>query len=229
MKTLFIIPARGGSKGIPRKNIKLLGGKPLISYSIEVARALADDQDICVSTDDAEIKDIVEQMGLKVPFLRPSELATDQATTQDVLLHAIDYFQIKGRHYDRIILLQPTSPFRKINQIQEAINLWEDGLEMVVSVKITDANPYYVLFEENESGFLEKSKKGFFSRRQDCPLVYQYNGAIYVIDVKSMKSRHIFNFERIRKYVMDAESSIDIDSPLDWKFAEFLLSQRQGS
>ena len=229
MKTLFIIPARGGSKGIPRKNIKLLGGKPLISYSVEVARALADDQDICVSTDDAEIKDIVEQTGLKVPFLRPSELATDQATTQDVLLHAIDYFQTKGRHYDRIILLQPTSPFRKINQIQEAINLWEDGLEMVVSVKVTDANPYYVLFEENESGFLEKSKKGFFIRRQDCPLVYQYNGAIYVIDVKSLKSRHIFNFERIKKYVMDAESSIDIDSSLDWKFAEFLLSQRQGS
>ena len=229
MKTLFIIPARGGSKGIPRKNIKLLGGKPLISYSIEVARALADDQDICVSTDDAEIKDIVGQMGLNVPFLRPSELATDQASTHDVLLHAIDYFQIKGRHYDRIILLQPTSPFRKINQIQEAINLWEDGLEMVVSVKITDANPYYVLFEENEFGFLEKSKKGFFTRRQDCPLVYQYNGAIYVIDVKSMKSRHIFNFERIRKYVMDAESSIDIDSSLDWKFAEFLLSQKQGS
>jgi len=229
MKTLFIIPARGGSKGIPRKNIKLLGGKPLISYSVEVARALADDQDICVSTDDAEIKDIVEQTALKVPFLRPSELATDQATTQDVLLHAIDYFQTKGRHYDRIILLQPTSPFRKINQIQEAINLWEDGLEMVVSVKITDANPYYVLFEENEFGFLEKSKKGFFSRRQDCPLVYQYNGAIYVIDVKSLKSRHIFNFERIKKYVMDAESSIDIDSSLDWKFAEFLLSQKQGS
>jgi len=229
MKTLFIIPARGGSKGIPRKNIKLLGGKPLISYSVEVARALADDQDICVSTDDTEIKDIVEQTGLKVPFLRPSELATDQATTQDVLLHAIDYFQTKGRHYDRIILLQPTSPFRKINQIQEAINLWEDGLEMVVSVKVTDANPYYVLFEENESGFLEKSKKGFFIRRQDCPLVYQYNGAIYVIDVKSLKSRHIFNFERIKKYVMDAESSIDIDSSLDWKFAEFLLSQRQGS
>src|SRR5690554_4054145 len=120
MKVLYIIPARGGSKGVPGKNIKLLGGKPLIYYSIEVARALAKDEDICVSTDDERIKEVVEKTGLKIPFIRPAELGTDSASTYDVLLHAINFYSAQGKEYDLIILLQPTSPLRKVEHVQKA-------------------------------------------------------------------------------------------------------------
>ena len=112
-KILYVIPARGGSKGVPGKNIKLLGGKPLIYYSIEVARALANDEDICVSTDNIEIKELVEQTGLQVPFLRPPELALDDSGTYEVLLHAVNYYATQGKQYNLLVLLQPTSPFRK--------------------------------------------------------------------------------------------------------------------
>lgn len=117
MEILYIIPARGGSKGIPRKNIKLLAGRPLICYSIDVARALTSDENICVSTDDNEIIRVVEEYGLKVPFKRPDYLATDTATTNDVLLHALEYYEAQGKQYDVIVLLQPTSPLRKIAQL----------------------------------------------------------------------------------------------------------------
>ena len=104
--------------------------------------------------------------------------------------------------------------------------MWDDGVEMVVSVKETKSNPYYVLFEENELGFLENSKKGAFFTRQQCPKVYEYNGAIYVINVKALQRMPLSAFTRKRKFVMDEESSLDIDTPLDWKFAEFLMSER---
>ena len=112
MKPLIVIPARGGSKGVPRKNIKVLGDKPLIQYTIDAAKGVFDDEFICVSTDDFEIKSVVEQLGLKVPFLRPNELASDTAGTYEVLLHAISYYESKGYFPDTLILLQPTSPFR---------------------------------------------------------------------------------------------------------------------
>ena len=108
MKILVIIPARGGSKGIPHKNIKLFNGKPLIYYTIDCARAICDDEDICVSTDDPEIISVVEQYNLKVPFVRPAELATDTAGTYEVLLHALNYYEQLGKHYDVVMLLQNT-------------------------------------------------------------------------------------------------------------------------
>jgi CMP-N,N'-diacetyllegionaminic acid synthase len=224
MKILYVIPARGGSKSVPGKNIKMLGGKPLIHYSIEVARALAKDEDICVSTDDETIKETVLQTGLSVPFLRPAELSTDNATTYDVLLHAIKFYAEHGKQYDLLVLLQPTSPFRKVVQVQKAIASWEENLEMVVSVKETKSNPYYVLFEENANGLLVKSKQANFSTRQECPVIYEYNGAVYVISVQSLLQHPISSFTRIKKFVMDEKSSLDIDTPLDWQFAEFLLN-----
>jgi CMP-N,N'-diacetyllegionaminic acid synthase len=224
-KILYVIPARGGSKGVPGKNIKRLNGKPLIYYTLEVARSLASDEDICVSTDDENIKNVVEQTGLKVPFLRPGELATDQSGMYEVLLHALDYYTAKGKKYDLLVLLQPTSPFRKTQHIKEALRSWESGLEMVVGTKITKANPYYVLFEENSQGYLVKSKTAAFKTRQECPVIYEVNGAIYVIDTNCLLNRPITSFERIKKYVMDEFSSLDIDTMLDWKFAEFLFTE----
>ena len=226
MKTLVVIPARGGSKGVPNKNIKLLNGKPLIGYTIDVARSLFKDEDICVSTDSEKIAQVAENCGLKVPFLRPPELATDTSSTYDVLLHAIDYYKGIGKKYDIVLLLQPTSPFRKKEDIVAAMNLYTPQFDMVVSVTETKANPYFVLFEENEQGYLEKSKPGHFTSRQMCPKVWQYNGAVYVINVESLLLQSHLTFKKIKKYVMDEYSSVDIDSPLDWDFAEFLLKNR---
>jgi len=225
-KILYLIPARGGSRGIPGKNIKQLNGKPLIYYTIETARALASDEDICVSTDDPIIKDVVEQAGLKVPFLRPKELSSDQSGMNEVLLHALNFYKDQGKQYDLLILLQPTSPFRKMHHIQEAIACWTPGIEMVVGVKITKANPYYILFEENDQGFLSKSKVGKFNTRQECPPVYEINGAVYVIDVNCLLRRPLEAFEKIKKYVMDELSSLDLDTKLDWEFADFLVTER---
>lgn len=223
MKPLIVIPARGGSKGVPRKNIKVLGDKPLIQYTIDAAKGVFDDEFICVSTDDFEIKSVVEQLGLKVPFLRPNELASDRAGTYEVLLHAISYYESKGYFPDTLILLQPTSPFRTSAHIKEALKLYHESIDMVVSVKETKANPYYILFEEDRNGYLKKTKEANFTRRQDCPKVWEYNGAIYIINVKALKEKTISQFTKVCKFEMDETSSHDIDTLLDWRIAEIIL------
>ena len=221
---LVIIPARGGSKAVPRKNIKSLNGKPLIHYTIEAARKLFMEDEIIVSTDDLEIKEVVESMGLMIPFLRPKELASDAASSEDVILHTLDYFKSKYGQPDKVILLQPTSPFRKAKHIKEAIELYDEEFDMLVSVKETKANPYYVLREENEKGYLIKSKESNATRRQDVPKVWELNGAIYIINPNALKHQSIGEFKKVKKYVMDEVSSHDIDTIIDWKFAELLMS-----
>ena len=227
MQTLFLIPARKGSKGIPGKNTKLLQGKPLAFYSIEIARALADDDMICVSTDDAKLIKMCATAGLNVPFMRPANLATDTASSNEVIAHALAYYDSKKVKIDTLVLLQPTSPFRTIKHVQEALKLVGSDTEMIVGVKETKANPYFTLMEENKNAFLEKSKKlaTAITRRQDAPSVYEINGAIYIIDVKSYRrKKNISKFTRVKKYVMNVKDSLDIDTPLDWQIAEFLLS-----
>lgn len=226
MKTLVIIPARGGSKGIPRKNIKPLNGKPLIYYSIDCARAICPDEDICVSTDDAEIISVVEQYGLKVPFVRPAELASDTAGTYEVLLHALDFYEKQGRHYDAVVLLQNTSPFRKAEQVKEALGVYNDKVDMVVSVKECAANPYYCVFEEDAEGYLHVCKgDGNIFRRQDAPKVYEYNGAIYIMNAATLRTTHMHKMQKRVKYVMDDLSSFDLDTMWDWKMAEMMITQ----
>lgn len=223
MIPLVVIPARGGSKGVKRKNIKDLGGKPLIQYTIEAAREVFPDNLICISTDDLEIKSVVEMLGLDVPFLRPEELATDTAGSHEVLIHALDFFK-KNKEYtpDTLILLQATSPFRTGNQIKEALALYDNTCEMLVSVKETKSNPYFVLKEEDENGWLVKSKEGNFTRRQDCPTVYEVNGAIYIINVDALQKTKLGELKKVRKYLMDEMSSHDIDTMFDWTIAEII-------
>lgn len=226
MKSLVIIPARGGSKGIPHKNIKPLAGKPLIYYTIDCARQIVTDDDICVSTDDPEIIKCVEDYGLKVPFVRPAELATDTAGTYEVLLHALDFYDKQRREYDIIILLQNTSPFRTSKHVEEAMKLYSSAIDMVVSVKETTSNPYYNCFEEDNNGFLHISKgDGLFTRRQDVPKAYEYNGAIYIINPNSLKEMPLGRFSKRVKYVMDDLHSIDLDHMIDWKFAELIINE----
>jgi len=225
VKPLVVIPARGGSKGVPGKNIRLLGGKPLVQYTIEAAQKVFPNEVIFVSTDSPKIKSVVESIGLKVPFLRPPELATDTSGTHEVLIHAIQKFEENGYNPDTIILLQATSPFRTGNHINEAICLYDHSCEMVISVKETRVNPYYLLFEENTEGWLEKFSKGDFITRQSCPAVYELNGAIYITSTSLLKERPMSKFTRIRKYVMDEYSSHDIDTMLDWEVAEALAKR----
>ncbi len=229
MKPLVVIPARGGSKGVPGKNIKRLGDKPLIQYTIEAARGVFEDEQIIVSTDTLEIKYQVEQIGLSVPFLRPVELSTDASGTYGVLIHALNFVERNGYHPDTLVLLQPTSPFRNSKHIEEALHLYSSTLDMVVSVKETKSNPYYVLFEEGEREYLQPSKLGNYTRRQDCPRVWEYNGGIYIINISSLRIKELNQFEKVKKYVMDERSSHDIDTMLDWEFAEFLLDINKES
>lgn len=228
MKILYVIPARGGSKGIPGKNIKPLAGKPLINYTVDVARQLAEDKDICVTTDDAEIINAVERSGLKVPFVRPAELATDKSGTYEVLLHAIDFYKKQGINYDTLVLLQPTSPFRTVEDVKACLNLYTQDIDMVVSVKPATTNPYYNAFETDEDGFLHISKgNGNYTRRQDVPKVWEYNGAVYVINVESLLKMPLGKFPRRRMCEMSLEHSIDLDTPTDWLIAETMISSKK--
>lgn len=226
MEALVVIPARGGSKGILHKNIKPLNGKPLICYSIDVARQFASDENICVTTDDDEIIKVVEDYGLKVPFKRPDYLATDTCGSNEVIQHAYQFYEQKGNHYDAILLLQPTSPFRKVEFLKEAVELYDGSIDMVTSVKLSSCNPYYDGFEEDENGLLRISKgDGTIERRQDAPNVWQQNGSIYVINPKSLIEKGMAHFTRIRKYAMSELYSVDIDNPFDWKIAELVINE----
>jgi N-acylneuraminate cytidylyltransferase len=230
MNSLFIIPARGGSKGIPKKNIKYLAGKPLIYYAIDMARKFTTDDNICVSTDSQEIIDSVTKYGLNVPFVRPDFLASDTMGTYEVLLHAVNFYESQGRHYDNIVLLQTTSPFRREDDVKQALNLYSNDVDMVVSVVETKSNPYYNCFEEDECGYLKVSKgEGTYTRRQDVPKAWEYNGAIYVINSDSLKRTPMSQFKKRIKYEMDELHSVDLDTMFDWKIAELMIKEKMVS
>jgi CMP-N,N'-diacetyllegionaminic acid synthase len=226
---LVVIPARSGSKGVPGKNIRSLAGKPLILHTVEVARQVFCDENIIVSTDSAEIIRIVEQTGLKVPFIRPSELSSDNSGMYEVLIHALNSHKKITGFKKVVLLLQPTSPLRTADHIEQALNLYDSTLDMVVSVTESKMNPYFNLFEKNNIGFLEKCKPGDYGRRQDCPEVFAYNGAIYVINTKSLIDKTMNDFTRIIPYKMDEISSIDIDSQFDWDLAEYVMLKNSNS
>lgn len=223
-KILVVIPARGGSKGLPGKNIKPLCGKPLIEYSIDVARAITSDDNICVSTDDQKIIDVVEEYGLHVPFVRPAELASDTASTNDVLLHAIQYYEEKGKKIDKLLLLQPTSPLRTIDQVKEAIGMYHSGIDMVVSV--TKSHAPAVLCSDNTEGYVNLVYNKHAGGRQSLPTFYEFNGAIYVINVEALKNKGLGNFNKRIKYVMSKETSIDIDDIYDFMLIESILKKK---
>lgn len=223
MGILFLITARGGSKGLPGKNIKPLKGKPLLWYTIDFARQFTSDLNICLSTDSDEIISVANEKGLKVPFKRPDFLSTDSASSYDVIMHALNYYKEKGIFYNSIVLLQPTSPFRKKEFLDEMLSSYSESIDMVVSVKECHDNPYFSMFEDDELGYLTKSKSGLFTRRQDAPKVYAYNGSIYLINVASLYMSNISDFKKIKKYLINDFFSLDIDNQLDWILAEALV------
>ena len=228
MKPLYIITARGGSKGIPRKNIKLLGGRPLIDYTIRAARQAAQQTGgyILLSTDDEEIADVARSCGLDVDYMRPAYLGGDTVGSREVMLDAIDWAEQKGIEFDCIILLQPTSPFRVGSDILGALSLYTPDLDMVTSVTEARSNPYYTLFEQDADGFLNICKgDGLYQRRQDLPKVLEQNGAVYVINPESLRAMPMGRFPKRLPFVMPADRSLDLDTMVDWATAEVIINQ----
>ncbi len=225
MNIISIIPARGGSKGIPRKNIKLLNGKPLISYSIDASNSCSLIDGTYVSTEDAEISEISKGNNAEV-IERPDELAGDDSSSIDVILHVLDYLENKGELPDLFVLLQPTSPLRTSEDIEASINLFlESDCDSLVSVCELDHRA--LLNFSLEDGFLVQNNNEalFNSRRQDIPTHYSLNGAIYITTPEFIRKNKSFYSDKTIPHVMSKEKSIDIDTSFDFKLAEFLLNE----
>jgi len=224
---LAIIPARGGSKRLPKKNILNLTGKPLISWSIEAALKSKYIDKIIVSSDDDEILQIANKYNDVETIVRPKELATDTATTIDVLIHTIKQQQ----KYDYVVLLQPTSPLRNEKHINEAIELLEKkNADAVISVCEIEHSPLWsntLPNDLNMQNFLKDDLKN--TRSQDLEIYYRLNGAIYICKIeKLLKENTLFLKENTFAYIMDQENSIDIDKKIDFKLAEILLKETQN-
>ena len=224
MNIISIIPARGGSKGIPRKNIKLLNGKPLISYSIDASNSCSLIDETYVSTEDAEISEISKGNNAEV-IERPDELAGDDSSSIDVILHVLDYLENRGELPDLFVLLQPTSPLRTSEDIEASINSFlESDCDSLVSVCELDHRS--LLNFSLEDGFLVQNNNEalFNSRRQDIPTHYSLNGAIYITTPEFIRKNKSFYSDKTIPHVMSKEKSIDIDTSFDFRLAEFILN-----
>jgi N-acylneuraminate cytidylyltransferase len=219
---LAIIPARGGSKGLPRKNIRLLNGKPLIAWTIEAALQSGVIDRCIVSTDDEEIAQTAKEWGADVPFLRPKHLASDEASGLDPVFHAIE--MLPG--YEHIVLLQPTSPLRSALDIQNAIKTYMNkSYKSFVSVTTAKHHPYHCFKMENNSKIIPLFMDQEGKRRQEMPSYYSLNGAIYIAQTAWLLRNRTFIGTDTHGFIMPIEKSIDIDTLGDFRIAEFLMQQ----
>ncbi len=227
-RILGIIPARGGSKGIPRKNIRPLAGKPLIGWTIEPALESNLCQQLIVSTDDPEIASVSRELGADVPFIRPSAISSDTATSLSVVEHALDWMTDTGAEiFSHVLLLQPTSPFRTVEDIQNAVKIAKETGAAVVSVCEPRDHPYLVKIIRPDGtlgDFIPES--AHCSRRQDFPSVFTLNGAIYLISVDCLRKEKTFTPEKTVPYIMPRERSLDIDTPWDFFLAEQIMQRK---
>lgn len=227
MTNLVVIPARGGSKGLRNKNILPLSGKALISYTIESANSSAYIDHTLVSTDSREIAAISQEYGAEVPFLRPDILATDQASSVDVLIHAVKEFEeISRKRVENVVLLQPTSPLRTAEHVNQAFKLYLENNQIpVVSVCETDSHPYYLrnIKDNFLVPFLDTENNNI--RRQDLDNVYQLNGAIYITSKEFLMRHGSIYKEEVIPYIMSKQSSVDVDDKYDFLAAEAILQE----
>jgi CMP-N,N'-diacetyllegionaminic acid synthase len=223
MRILAIIPARGGSKGIPRKNIKPLAGKPLIGWTIDIAKRVKSIDRIVVSTEDTEIASIATQLGADVPFLRPVHLSADDAPSIGAVLHALEI--LKG--YEWVMLLQPTSPLRSLEDIENLLVFCEErGAPAAVSVCEVNQHPSW-MYRRDTMGYLQPlvTNSPKIYNRQSLPPTYTLNGSIYLARTDWLRERCEFISPDTLGYVMPPERSVDIDTTLDWLWSEFLIEK----
>jgi CMP-N,N'-diacetyllegionaminic acid synthase len=228
---LAIIPARGGSKGVPGKNSKLLGNKPLIAYTIEAAQASKYLQTTLVSTDAETIGNIARQYGAEVPFLRPAALATDTAASLDVVLHAVAFMEAAGHVFDAICLLQPTTPFRAPGFIDTCIQTFiKQEVDSLVSVRTVphEYNPHWI-FEADTNGHLHVAtgEQNVISRRQDLPKAFIRDGSVYLTKVAVLKNNHSLYGNSIGYVESDTNWHVNIDTLDDWALAEQLIATKK--
>lgn len=224
MKILAIIPARGGSKGVPGKNIKLLGGKPLLQYTVEVALESNLLNKVVLSSDDENIIVLGGKIGAEVPFVRPNNISEDATPTLEVIKHCLKYYSEKGENYDAVCLLQPTSPFRSVAFLDEAIARFiAKKTDSLVSVQKVphQYNPHWT-FEENENGILKiaTGENEIISRRQDLPNAFHRDGSIYLTKVKTILEQNSLYGNSVSYIESPKEFYVNIDTLDDWKLAE---------
>lgn len=226
-KIIAIIPARGGSKGIPNKNIVDLCGKPLIQYSIDAAQNSKYIDKVIVSTDSEKIAEVSRKCGANVPFLRPESISGDVARSSDVVIHGIDFLKENyGDEYDYVILLQPTSPLRTAKHIDKAIELCiNSDSSSLVSVKEVNENPIIMRTIENNKLNEVLKFDGDNLRRQDLPKFYIFNGAIYITTVDFIKDNMVFVDDNTLPFIMEEQVSIDIDNMIDLKVVEYIINE----
>lgn len=228
-RTIATICARGGSKGLPGKNIRPFAGVPLIVHSIRQALACARIEGVYVSTDDDAIADIARQAGAQVPFKRPAELATDAAGKLPVIEHLVRFLEQQGESVHRIVDLQPTSPLRQASDIEAALGARPDA-DLVVSVAEAQDNPYFNLVEATPDGLVHLCAGDGTLRRQDAPPVYALNGSIYVWQRAALAKAAAQGLwsVRVAPFVMPRWKSVDIDTLEDFEYAQWLHARHAG-
>ena len=228
-KILAIIPGRGGSKGLPGKNIKPLSGKPLIGWSIEQAKASHYIDEIFVSTDSPEIAAVAESFGVKVPFLRPSELATDTSPSSAFVLHTINYYRSKGHEFDYILLLEPTSPLRKKGDIDNCISLLKEDTISVVSLgEVHTEHPFIVKTIKNNkiNPFIEDAKK--VTQRQELSKAYFPYGVSYLVKTSYFEKEKLFYSELSIPYFIERWQNYEVDDIYDFLCIETILNYKKN-
>lgn len=228
-RILAMIPARGGSKGLPGKNIRNLAGKPLIAWSIEAALESRYLDMILVSTDSPEIAETARRFRAEVPFLRPAHLATDEARGLDAVFHAVRWLEEHGNAFDLVMVLQPTSPLRTTRNMDDATELFfRKNASAVVSVAPCDHHPWWMNRLPEDGNMGDFLRPEALSNRQDLPHYYRLNGAVYLADIPFLLKNGSFFSPRTFAYRMPAPDSVDIDTLLDFKLADLILTEQSG-
>lgn len=233
MNLLGLIPARGGSKGIPGKNTRVLGGKPLLAYTALAAQKAEICTKLIISTDSEQIADVARQWNIEVPFLRPAELAQDTTPMLPVIHHAIAEMETRGFRADAVLLLQPTAPFRRWEDLKAAFELLrnDDSVDSVVSVEPVPQHysPYFIMRVENDRllPFMEGGLK--FTRRQDVPETYSRNGDFYFTRVRTLREQNSIYGQNCRPFIVRDSDRVNLDTLEDWSAAEIIIGKKTAT
>ena len=226
MKILGLIPARGGSKGIPGKNIKPLHGKPLLQYIFEAAKASRLLSRVILSSDDPQIIKVAEELGLEIPFSRPEKFSRDDTPSLEVVKHALEFFAANNELFDAVCLLQATTPFRRQGLLDEAIEKFVSGkFDSLLSVREVpvEYNPHWIFEERGNQLKIATGEEKIISRRQDLPKAYHRDGAIYLTKTEVILGQNSLYGSKIGFIDTTGDPYVNIDNPQDWKEAERLV------